>query len=310
VIAAIERRFYPWSMISFVTILAQGPSQTLVGESAREIARAAAPGPMMESVASGLPTWLSKSAPFTPIHFVSAGTGIAFMIALCWWGMRTLRQPGDERRERAMIRSLGWIILATQIAVAILWATPRYWDVTNSLPLQICDLAGFIAAAACLTEWRWTRVMLLFWGIGLSTQAFITPVVVKGIDTFDYWQFWINHTQIVGVAFYFVIVRGYRPTKRDWLIAIALTHLYVAFIIPLNLAIGANYGYVGRGNPRTPTVIDKLEALGPIGQWPWRLFPMALMVTLMFTMLWQIVSRIPARSSTPVDGERVAEPAS
>jgi hypothetical protein len=46
------------------------------------------------------------------------------------------------------------------------------WD--KSLPLHICDLTRLLVPVALWTNHRAARAMLYFWGLGLSSQAFIT----------------------------------------------------------------------------------------------------------------------------------------
>ena len=70
---------------------------------------------------------------------------------------------------------------------------------------------------------------------------------------------------IVGVALYEVLARGYRPTLGDYGFACGAAAIYVALILPLDLAFGWNYGFVGKGKPEVRTLVD---ALGP---WPERL---------------------------------------
>jgi hypothetical integral membrane protein (TIGR02206 family) len=162
------------------------------------------------------------------------------------------------------------------------------YDKMESWPLHICDLAVWIAPAALLTQKRWLRTLLYFFGIGLSTQAFLTPVVQGGVGGIRFWLFWIGHTQIVGSAIYDVAALGYRPRWRDVVLAFGALVAYAIAITPLNLAFGVNYGYIGDSRPLRPTVIDRL------GPWPWRLIPMMGMAIAVFVLAWAVWA-IPAR---------------
>jgi uncharacterized membrane protein YwaF len=59
---------------------------------------------------------------------------------------------------------------------------------------------------------------------------------------------------------------------RDYGIACAGAAAYVAIILPLDLAFGWNYGFVG---PSKPEVLTLVDALGP---WPERLALIVLLV--------------------------------
>lgn len=124
--------------------------------------------------------------------------------------------------------------------------------------------------------------MVYFWGLGLTTQGFFTPVLEAGPGQVEYWLFWSNHTIVVGLALYRVIVNGYRPGAADLLAAIGLTAVWMAVVLPINILFDLNYGYLGR-YPPNPNVTTLVEYLGP---WPVRLVWMSLLVIVMFVLLW------------------------
>ena len=135
----------------------------------------------------------------------------------------------------------------------------------KTYPLQLCHWNAVAAALLLATRWEALRPIVYFWGFALSTQALITPSLTEGPAIYPFWFFWTTHGLIVGVALYEVLARGYRPTPRDYGIACAAAALYVAIVLPLDLAFDWNYGFVGRGRPELRTIVD---ALGP---WPQRL---------------------------------------
>jgi uncharacterized membrane protein YwaF len=59
-----------------------------------------------------------------------------------------------------------------------------------------------------------------------------------------------------------------------------VTVVWTAGVFVLNLMIGSNYGYVGRGEPGALTIVD---ALGP---WPLRVVWMSVAGTVVFVGLW------------------------
>ena len=62
------------------------------------------------------------------------------------------------------------------------------------------------------------------------------------------------------------MVRGFRPGWRDLGIAVLASLVYVALILPIDLWLGADYGFVG--NPPAGIIIPPfVAALGP---WPQR----------------------------------------
>lgn len=225
--------------------------------------------------------------PFSRCHALAAAL---CMLGAGVWIARGLRAgvPTSERRVR-----LAWVwgIVLWQAWTVTYWMLPHRFDVHKSLPLHLCDLAPWAAAWALTRESAWARALLYFWGIGLCTQAFITPVVTVGWSSWEFWFFWVQHTQIVGAAVYEIVVRGARPDRRALRLALILSYAYVAIMFLLNLALGTNYGYVGATRPDAPTVIDRL------GAWPLRVVWLALIVHALFIALWWAGSRIPQRAT-------------
>ncbi len=218
--------------------------------------------------------------PFTWMHALTAGLMLGLSLAASLLGRRW---RGTDR-ELTLGAFLGGMILARQGVEVIWYFLPPNFSWERSLPLQFCDIAPWIAAIALLTERRWARTLLYYWGIGLSTQAFFTPTVDQGIAHTRFWWFWLGHTHIVGSAIYDMVARGYRPGWKDLRLAIAVTTCYTLSMIALDVATGFNYGYVGPSKPQAPTIID---ALGP---YPWRIAAMMGIVAAAFvaiTWVWR-----------------------
>lgn len=177
-----------------------------------------------------------------------------------------------------------WLAFVTMVQIVnlVFWSTPPRLNLAESLPLHICDLAGIIAAIGLLTEARWARLLMFYWGIGLSTQAFITPVIADAPDTMRFQLFFLSHLTIVATSLYDIFVRGFRPTWRDCAWGILLTLAYGGLVIPLNMLFHWNYGYTAQTSPDNPTMIDKL------GTWPLRLLWMAIIIFSLFIIMTAI----------------------
>lgn len=141
-------------------------------------------------------------------------------------------------------------------------------------------MAGFVAPIALLTGRRWARALLYFWGLGLSTQAFITPTLTVGPDHTHYWVFWMAHLAIVGSALYELMVTGFRPDARDLARSLAISWAYVILIAAFDRLTGFNYVFVGPGEAQPGTLVALL------GPWPWRVGVMLLLGSLIFVLMW------------------------
>ena len=229
-----------------------------------------------------LPGPWSSFEPFTLAHAVTVLVCVGVMLGLCAWGRRLGHTTPAELRLRWAMAIAGF---AWQCVSVSWFLRPVTFTWGNSLPLQICDLIGLLAPIALISPYRLPRTLVYFFGIGLSTQAFVTPVVRDGPVYFGFWIFWINHIIIVGFGLYEVLVKRYRPALRDLLMAVIAGMVYVVCMLILNhlmRAQGANYGFIGNVDMGKPTLADSL------GPWPWRVVWMGVLANTTFVVLWAI----------------------
>ncbi len=252
--------------------------------------------------AMGATAGAGTPAPAVPMRVLRPFT-IDHAIAVAWTGALMAIFIGVGRRLRNTARERAWrtawlaALFAFQ-AFAVLWFVhPAHLDWKESLPIQVCDLAPWIAGLALTTRHRLWRALLFYWGIGLSTQAFITPINRYPPDHVRYFIFWLGHAQIVGSSIYDLAVLRYRPGWRDFGIGLGATVVYAALVLPLNLAMDWNYGYVGSVRPDAPTIIDRL------GPWPLRLVWMFLIMSAVFAGLTLAAGLIPRARRGPSPNE-------
>jgi hypothetical integral membrane protein (TIGR02206 family) len=214
-------------------------------------------------------------------HPLEASHILAVLVsAAAWlWMIRSARRARGTPRERRWRRAMASFVLLTNLGWQGYKLTPAGWELHNSLPLHLCDFAWMAAAWSLLGRARLPAVLLYYWGLGLSSQAFITPTVALGPAHPQYWAFWILHWQIVGLPLAHLIAFGLRPTWRDCLAAMAVTGGLFAAVTALNLWLGTNYFFTGDRDAGTATILD---ALGP---WPLRLVWLVLIVAALFALM-------------------------
>ena len=199
---------------------------------------------------------MQKFEPFSPLH----AAALATIAVATWAAVRGARAGGAARVER----TIGVAFIAVWVAVHGWWLLPARFDATTTLPLQMCHWTALAAGLYLATQWRPLALILYFWGFGLCTQALLTPALVEGPASHVFWYFWLSHGMIVGTATYALAAHGYRPSWRDWRLACVAAAVYAAAVIPVDLLVGANYGFLGPGKPGLPTIVDFL------GPWPAR----------------------------------------
>ena len=213
---------------------------------------------------------------FSAFHGVIVAGFAAVVALVCVAGVR---RRGTERLRRAE-RTAAWFMLVVWATSTVYWLLPANFELSVSIPLHMCDWTGLLAPLVLLTGKRVFRTFLYFWGIGLSIHGVLTPILDHGWFHITFVLYWLVHLAIIGTAVYDVVVRQYRPTLRDTLIATGGCAVWLGVVLAVNLPLGLNYGYVGNVTPERPTVIDTL------GPWPTRLYKMIVAVLGSFIAMW------------------------
>lgn len=234
---------------------------------------------------------MERFHPFSAVHGITVIVLAAAIAGMSWGGRIAERRghlPAYERTAGAVILTY-WIVY--NLYATVRWGFSWSW----SLPLQVCDITALAAALTFLTHRRLPQTIAWFWGVALSTQGVITPDLVGGLATIDFWGFWSYHLVVVGAGVYAIAVRKYRPTWRDYGIAASLGIAYAAAMFALDVATGANYGYLGRPGSSQPSILDFM------GPWPGRvpvIVALALAGMAVLELPWAVLgSRRRGRSS-------------
>lgn len=167
-------------------------------------------------------------------------------------------------RERRFRHTLAWVFVGWQAFATVWRVLPGEFDLNESLPLHLCRIVGWVVPIAMLTlHWRW-RAVVFFWGIGLSTQGFFTPMWNDGLASVAFWLYWVGHVIIIGWGIYDLTVLGYRPRLRHLGFASIAGVVLTVGIAVFNVGCGTNYCYLGKGDYVGTSVVDHL------GDWPAR----------------------------------------
>jgi len=224
--------------------------------------------------------------PYSGLHALAVAV-CALLIAAPALLARVLDKDG----ERLLRFSLAAFAFVYWLAYNIWWNWHGI-DPRTGLPLQLCDFNGLVAPLALVTRWRFARATLYFWTAALTVQAFIQPALTQGPASPVFWAFWTGHTIIAACAVYDVVVLGFRPDWRDLGRAVIASGLYVALVLPVDLSLGANYGFVG--NP--PAGVNIPPFVAALGPWPQRAIILMALVPLGFALVlmpWRIAARRP-----------------
>ncbi|MEM1186555.1 MAG: TIGR02206 family membrane protein [Planctomycetota bacterium] len=213
---------------------------------------------MLASAAPG--PWPDGFTPYTFHHTVSsiAWASIAFglvLLAARWRG------TSAENHLRTSVVSG---VAVSQALMVVYWLEPARFSWGTSLPLHMCDLVAWLTPLALLVRWRPVRAVVFFWGLGLTTQAFVQPTLLYGLQHGVYWFFWVQHAAVLLGGLYLWVVLGYRPGRSDFAFVGGLSAAAAAITALVNWQTGWEYFFTGPEPPENDTIIDYL------GPWPLR----------------------------------------
>jgi hypothetical integral membrane protein (TIGR02206 family) len=209
----------------------------------------------------------------SPEHLVPLGLLVVIAAALC---TAARRAPGRWTGIVAAITAA--IIVLTELSWQPYVLANHSWSVAFSLPVQLCDVGGFVAAAALL----WRQALLVevayFWGLGGTVQALLTPDLRDHFPSFPYLQFYATHDLVVLAALFLVIGLGLHPRAGAVRRIFVLTLGFAAVIGLIDLVTGGNYLYLRQ----VPAQGSLLNAMGP---WPWYIVVGAMLTLIALAVL-------------------------
>jgi len=193
-------------------------------------------------------------------------------------------------RRKLSVFSAKRQLIARLVAVSLLFIDILYhvwliqsdrWQLSNSLPLELCSLSLLLTIVLLWTGNRKIYPFVFFAGIGGALQAIATPVLDIGYPHFRFFHFFYTHFGIILTALYFTLVRGYRPTFKGVLYTLLFLNLLLPVIIWVNKLVDGNYMFLQR-KPSSGSILDFL------GPYPWYLLSLEVIAFLIFTILWLI----------------------
>ncbi len=216
-------------------------------------------------------------------------------------------------RHSTHIAALRWGIAGTIAGLAVGGLVFKHvyelatgtWELTESLPLHICEMGVYVTAAALMLavdrrnaldagrQPSLTRAgqalyeIAYYWGLGGTLQAIVTPDVTEAYPSPVYFRYFITHGGIIVGAIVMTLGLGLRPRRGSWKWIWLLTLGVAVAVFAMNILLGANYMYLC-GPPTNASLIDYL------GPYPWYLLPLALVATasiLLWYTPWWIIDR-------------------
>ena len=187
-----------------------------------------------------------------------------------------------RRAPGRWIDAVAAIIALTLVVAELSWqpyvVANKTWSAAASLPVQLCDVAGFVAAAALL--WRQLVIVEVayFWGLGGTLQAVLTPDLKDHFPSFPYLQFYVTHDLVILAALFLVFGLALQPRPGAVRRIFVLTVVFAIVVGLIDLATGGNYMYL-RQVPASGSLLDLM------GPWPWYIATGALLTLVVLAIL-------------------------
>lgn len=177
---------------------------------------------------------------YGPIHITSVLI-IFFLLPMLWHYFK---------RNKVYYQTISLLFIAILVFIELfdtpysLYYLKLHWQV--SLPLNMCDFSRLFIGLYLITERALFIELGLFWGIGGTLIAFLSPDLHSTFPSLEFWVFIFNHA-IILFALTFILSTGrYHPKKRCLGRSIAIGILFTWILYVINLTIGkpANYWYL------------------------------------------------------------------
>ncbi len=149
----------------------------------------------------------------------------------------------------------------------------------ENLPLHLCGISVFLAAALLFSRKYKLFEILYFWGLVGATQSIFTPDLEPGIPLFLYITYFLSHWMIIVAVLYMVMIYHYRPRWPSLWKALLALNVFAAFVAPVNKWLGTNYLFLCH-KPASATLLDVM------GPWPWYILSLEVAGLLFFVLFY------------------------
>lgn len=213
---------------------------------------------------------------FSLAHWGAIAVLITFILLLF---ITRTRWTESVKNILSMERLFGLSLLVIDILYHVWLVQSDRWELSNSLPLELCSISLLLTIVLLWTGNRLVYQFVFYAGIGGALQAMLTPVLDMDFPHFRYFHFFYTHAGIILTALYFTWVKGYRPTFKGVLTTLLALNILLPFIFWINYLFEGNYMFL----QRKPSGGSLLDFLGP---YPWYILSLEIVAFLIFIFLW------------------------
>lgn len=195
------------------------------------------------------------------------------------WVVATGRRRGaDGAWVRRACRVLGSIQILNFLGWHVRALSRGEWDVSECLPLQLCDVAVFVSALALFRPGPLAFELTYLWCLGGTFQGLITPNILEPFPHYRFWHYFLLHGGLVLNALFLALCCGMRPRRGTLLRVFVASNAMAIVAAAANGLLDANYMFLC-APPPTGSLLDYL------GPWPWYIVGEELLALVVFAIL-------------------------
>ena len=210
---------------------------------------------------------------FGRVHLaiVAAVPAVAAALAIA-----SRRRPASGRPIRY---ALGAFLLLNEIVWYVYQIQHGYLRFPGQLPLQLCDVAVWLAALAALSRSVWAFDLVWYWGLCGAGMALLTPDLWTPFPSYLAIAFFLSHGGVVATILFLAWSGLARPRPGSVRRAFVALNAVAVVIGAFDAIFGTNYFYL-RQKPSNASLLDFL------GPWPVYILVAEPLVLLLFWILW------------------------
>ncbi|WJJ97611.1 YwaF family protein [Algibacter luteus] len=208
-------------------------------------------------------------------HMLPIVFAVLFAVLFIKYAKRNLNQKQQNRTIHIFACVISLVVVGFHMHKISL----GNYNITTDLPLYLCSLLGLVIPVFTYYRKYWMYEVLLFWIIGGTLQAVLTPDIALGFPSFDYFRYWVVHLGLLIVIFYVTYVLNMQPKLKSVFKSFFALQLYVIIMIAVNYMLDANYFYLNE-KPQSASLLDYF------GDWPWYILVGQIIIIPLFLLIY------------------------
>jgi len=209
---------------------------------------------------------------------------VVFFFVIVFLFLSKKKWSFQPQNLRLLEHLFAWSLLVMDVFYYIWLFQADRWNVSNSLPLELCSISLVMTIILLWTGIKHVYDFVFYAGIGGALQAVATPVLDMSFPHFRYFHFFYTHIGIVITALYFTWVKGYRPTFKGIVKTMIALNVLLPIVFAINILLQGNYMFL-RMKPTNGSLLDFL------GPYPWYILSLEIVAFVIFVVLWLLFRR-------------------